>query len=338
MIKKWVLSIPFLSASVCPFMEAAVEKPELAPQADCKLIQNHSSHGVTMQQTSIAKPEIKLVGICVQTSYQQESDKMKGNIFPCVQRYFHQALFEKIPHRTKPGTTFCAYTDYENDYKGAYTYFIGEEVSSFDTSLPEGFEKLIIPEQQYAKFTTNPAPMPDVIVNAWQTILEMPPTKLGGKRRYQTDFEIYDERAADHQNIVLDLYVGIEKMDKMEYVKKQDAIKHENSPNCIVYEYPMANSDMNIAVAEITHRYPDQGYSINHKCTEMAYVLKGSGKLVTETQAINLSVGDAVLIPQDEKYYWEGNLTVVLPCAPAWYPEQHETIVDGTSTVHSNSN
>lgn len=26
---------------------------------------------------------------------------------------------------------------------------------------------------------------------------------LGSKRNYQTDFEIYDERAADHQNIVL---------------------------------------------------------------------------------------------------------------------------------------
>lgn len=26
---------------------------------------------------------------------------------------------------------------------------------------------------------------------------------------YKTDFEIYDERAADHQNIVLDLYIGI---------------------------------------------------------------------------------------------------------------------------------
>jgi hypothetical protein len=91
-----------------------------------------------MQQTSIAKPEIKLVGISVRPSYGQELDKLKGNIFPCVQRYFHGALFEKIPQRSKPGTTFCAHTDYETDYKGGYTYFIGEEVSSFD-ALPEGF-------------------------------------------------------------------------------------------------------------------------------------------------------------------------------------------------------
>ena len=116
---------------------------------------------------------------------------------------------EKIPYRTKPGTTFCVYTCYDSDYKGAYTYFIGEEVESFDDRLPDGFHNLIIPGQHYAKFTSTPAPMPDVIVNAWQNIWDMSAKELGGRRCYHSDFEIYDERAADHQNIVLDIYVGI---------------------------------------------------------------------------------------------------------------------------------
>jgi predicted transcriptional regulator YdeE len=161
-----------------------------------------------MQQYTIKMPEIKLVGICVRTSYNQELDNMRGNILPCVQRYFHGSLFEKISNRKKPGATFCAYTDYESDYLGAYTYFIGEEVSSFNHS-PEEFQKLVIQPQHFAKFTTDPAPMPDVIVNTWKEIWAMPLKKLGGSRAYQTDFEIYDERAADHQKIVLDVYVGI---------------------------------------------------------------------------------------------------------------------------------
>jgi predicted transcriptional regulator YdeE len=164
-----------------------------------------------MQKESVTMPEIKLVGICVHSSYEQELDKMKGNIFPCVQRYFHGGLAEQIPNRKKQGITFCVYTDYETDYTGAYTYFIGEEVSSFNTSfLPEGFQTLVIPKQQYVKFTTNPAPMPDVIVNAWKEIWKMPARQLGGQRSYKTDFEIYDERAADHQNIVLDICIGIQ--------------------------------------------------------------------------------------------------------------------------------
>lgn len=162
-----------------------------------------------MLKFHLKKPEIKLIGISVRTSYQHELDKMKGKIFPCVQQYFHKALYEKISNRIKPGTTFCAYTDYESDYKGAYTYFIGEEVSTFKSSLPEGFHQLTIPQQEYVKFTTKPAAMPEVIVNAWTSIWKMSPEDLGGKRSYRTDFEIYDERAADHQNIVLDVYVGI---------------------------------------------------------------------------------------------------------------------------------
>lgn len=163
-----------------------------------------------MQKELIKIPEIKLVGICVRTSYEQELDKMKGNILPCVQKYFHQGLAEKISNRKRPGTTFCSYSDYATNHYGEYTYFIGEEVSSFNNSLPEGFQKLVIPKQQYAKFTTRPAPMPDVIVNAWREIWDMSPKQLGGQRSYKADFEIYDERAADHQNIVLDLYIGIQ--------------------------------------------------------------------------------------------------------------------------------
>jgi predicted transcriptional regulator YdeE len=161
-----------------------------------------------MQYTQLERPEIRLVGICVRTNNKTEHKKLDGKIFPCVKRYFHEALAEKIAHRKNPGTTLCAYTDYANDEHGDYTYFIGEEVTHFD-HLPKDFQTLIIPRQTYAKFTTKPAPMPEVLSNAWGAIWKMSQKELGGKRTYETDFEVYDERAADHQNIVLDLYVGI---------------------------------------------------------------------------------------------------------------------------------
>lgn len=162
-----------------------------------------------MQQIITERAEIKLVGICVRTNNNQERDQTKGQIFPCIQRYFHGALWNKIPNRVKPGTTFCAYTDYESDHTGDYTYFVGEEVSSLNDPLPEGFSTLAIPRQTYAKFTTKPAPMPEVIINAWNAVWAMSSKDLRGARNYKTDFEIYDERASDHQNIVLDLYIGI---------------------------------------------------------------------------------------------------------------------------------
>jgi predicted transcriptional regulator YdeE len=37
----------------------------------------------------------------------------------------------------------------------------------------------------------------------------LPKTAVGGDRMYRADFEIYDERAADPQSVVVDVYVGI---------------------------------------------------------------------------------------------------------------------------------
>lgn len=162
-----------------------------------------------MKTIRLQMPEIKLVGITVRTNNEVEFDPAIAKISPCVQHYFHQQVADKISHRKNPGTTFSAFADYESDYTGEYTYFIGEEVSSID-NIPEGLESHIIPPQNYIKFTTEPGPMPNVVINAWQEIWKMSPEDLGGKRRYHTDFEVYDERAKDHQNVVLDLYIGLE--------------------------------------------------------------------------------------------------------------------------------
>src|SRR3989344_6092860 len=105
-----------------------------------------------MHKESVHLPEIKLVGISVRTNNRAEIDPATGKILGCIQRYFHGQLANQIPSRKKPGTTFFSYTDYESDHMGDYTYFIGEDVTDFN-SLPIGFETLTIPTQAYAKFT-----------------------------------------------------------------------------------------------------------------------------------------------------------------------------------------
>jgi predicted transcriptional regulator YdeE len=163
-----------------------------------------------MQKTTPKLPEIKLVGITTRTNNAQlfEADPATNKVAATVQKYFHGGLSQNILHRKKPGTTYCAYTDYESDHNGDFTYFIGEEVDSFD-NVPEGFTPLTIPAQTYAKFTNGPASMPEVCINIWKKVWQMTPQELGGQRGYLTDFELYDERAQDHHNVVLDVYIGI---------------------------------------------------------------------------------------------------------------------------------
>ncbi|MBM3184525.1 MAG: AraC family transcriptional regulator [Chlamydiae bacterium] len=161
-----------------------------------------------MKKALTSKNQKKIIGLKTRTNNAIEIDAHSGKILPCVQKYFHQQIADKIPNRLSPGTTYCIYTEYESDHLGNYTYFIGEEVSSLD-EIPEGLEGMTIPKQKYVKFTNGPGVMPDVVRKPWFEIWQMDTKTLGGKRAYLADFEIYDERARDHQNIVLDIYIGI---------------------------------------------------------------------------------------------------------------------------------
>lgn len=162
-----------------------------------------------MKKINIQLPEKKLVGITVRTKNADEADPNTGKIGPTVGNYFGNNLSQKISNRVKPGTTYCAYTEFESDEHGEYTYFVGEEVDSFEQIDPM-FVPLVIPSSNYVKFEFGPGAMPMVCINAWQDILQMSNDEMGGKRAFVTDFEIYDERAQDPSSTILDVYIGIE--------------------------------------------------------------------------------------------------------------------------------
>ena len=48
-----------------------------------------------------------------------------------------------------------------------------------------------------------------LIINAWQNIWRMSSADFGGERLYGTDFELYDQRAANPANAIVDIYVGL---------------------------------------------------------------------------------------------------------------------------------
>lgn len=161
-----------------------------------------------MKKTIITLPEIKFIGIAVKTNNKSEADPSTAKIGLMAHKYFSELLSNKILNRKKPGTTYCVYTDYENDFTGNYTCLLGEEIESF-YEIPENFSKIIIPKQTYIKFTTDPGAIPTVSINCWQKIWQMNTSELGGQRNYTADFEIYDERANNPQHAIIDIYVGI---------------------------------------------------------------------------------------------------------------------------------
>src|SRR3989338_9518981 len=112
----------------------------------------------------------------------------------------------------------------------------------------------------------------------------------------------------------------------MKIIHKNQTKKFKNSENCIAIEYPLGDKDINGAIVELTGRYPNKGRIVKLKCKELAYVIKGSGKIVVENEEINLKEGDLILIEPREKYFWDGNLTMFISSIPAWYLNQHKEV------------
>ncbi|MCM1370587.1 MAG: hypothetical protein NC181_01675 [Clostridium sp.] len=113
----------------------------------------------------------------------------------------------------------------------------------------------------------------------------------------------------------------------MQVIKSYNAIKGANNDKCKTLEYSFNDKDIDLGVATITGRYPENNYCVNTISKELIYVLDGNGKLYFENDCIKFEKGDSILIDSNEKYYWDSTYCVVsMSCAPAWNKEQHKIV------------
>ena len=113
----------------------------------------------------------------------------------------------------------------------------------------------------------------------------------------------------------------------MKIIRNKEAVKGSNSDKCKTIEYSFNDKDIDLGIAEITGRYPESGYCVNLVSKELIYVLDGSGKLCFENESIEFTKGDAILIENNEKYYWDTTYCKVsMTCTPSWNNEQHKLI------------
>lgn len=152
--------------------------------------------------------QIILVGISERTSNKLELDPKTSVIIPTLQRYWRDQIASHIQNRIAAGTTYCCYTRYDSDHTGPYTYFIGEAVTDA-SSIPDGYDTITILEGKYSKITAGPGLMPSIVIQAWHKIWAMSEQELGGKRSYQTDYELYDKRSQQGDASVVDIFIGI---------------------------------------------------------------------------------------------------------------------------------
>ena len=170
------------------------------------LLVNTGLGDASMNPKVVKEEGFTVIGISARTSNAKEMTA-DGIIGPMWGRLMQQGLPAKIPHKADKDIV-AVYTDYANDHNGEYTYLLGARVTS-DADIPAGMVAKKIPAGTFAVFTSEKGPAPKVVPELWMKINSLPTTATGGDRLYRSDFEIYDQRAADPQNLQVDVYIGI---------------------------------------------------------------------------------------------------------------------------------
>ena len=109
-------------------------------------------------------------------------------------------ISELIPNKLSK-EVYAVYFEYEGDETKPFSYFIGCKV---DKSLepPTELEDLVIPSQDYTKFTAKGV-MTGCITDTWKQIWN-----ADLNRKFGFDFEVYDERSQDWSNAEVDIYIS----------------------------------------------------------------------------------------------------------------------------------
>lgn len=154
---------------------------------------------------TITIPGFTVVGIQARTSNAKEATA-HGIIGKQWQRFFSEGIPQNIPNRLD-ANFYAVYSDYASDHNGEYSFLIGAKVKN-GTPAPEGMVAKQVRSGKYAVMCSDKGPFPEVVPAAWGRFYKLEAEgKL--KRAYETDFELYDERAQNPQNGQVDIYVGV---------------------------------------------------------------------------------------------------------------------------------
>lgn len=141
----------------------------------------------------------KFIGIGVRTSNQGNAAEDIGGLW---NRFMLDDIKSKIPNKVSENV-YSIYTEYDGDFMQPYTCVLACEVSSLDT-IPEGMQSVEASAQTYNTFTDKGDLSQGLVYGIWEKAW-----KIDLDRRYEVDFEIYDEKAADPANAEVTIYIGV---------------------------------------------------------------------------------------------------------------------------------
>ena len=144
----------------------------------------------------------KIIGISVKTT--NENGQSMIDIGQLWSRFYADSILSTIPDRINDDV-YSIYTDYQSDYKGAYTAIIGCKVKSLD-NIPNGLTGREIPKGNYLKYIVK-GKMPDAIIDQWKKIWSQ---DKDINRKYTADFEVYGQKSQNPDKAEVYIYIATE--------------------------------------------------------------------------------------------------------------------------------
>jgi predicted transcriptional regulator YdeE len=147
-----------------------------------------------------------MIGIAVRTSNAKEREE--SQIGKQWARLMGENLLNTIPNKADQNIV-AVYTNYASDANGEYTYVLGARVAKAPKDMPAGMVTEQVPPGRYAVFTSERGAVQQVVPATWMRIWKTAKDKPGGDRAYKSDFELYDQRAQNPADAVMEIHVGI---------------------------------------------------------------------------------------------------------------------------------
>ncbi|HSB94433.1 MAG TPA: effector binding domain-containing protein, partial [Flavitalea sp.] len=116
------------------------------------------------------------------------------------ERFMKESIASKIEQKFSDAI-YAVYYNYSGDHNDPYNFFIGCQVPEASTTQ-HGLVILNIAAARYTRFTAK-GKMPDCVANTWRNIWK---SKM--PRAYIADFEVYDERASNWENVEVDIFLS----------------------------------------------------------------------------------------------------------------------------------
>lgn len=154
-----------------------------------------------MKRNPVTRDEQKVIGVEARTSNAAEADPENGKIPALWQKFFE--VQAKIPNKKNADTIIAAYTDYESDHTGEYSFIVSSEVGSLE-NVPEGMTGAVIPAARYLVFLAE-GQMPVALIETWKHIWQYFSETSEYQRSYTTDFERHEK----NNDSKVEVYIAI---------------------------------------------------------------------------------------------------------------------------------